>query len=156
MSPQKDFSGKIKPVITLLDHGLYQDLTEDTRLHYSYLWKGILTRNDEMIREAAKNLNVEQFYQIFAMVVTRKEYKDIMNTKEKEVAKRLRAPTKEEEMEFRNRMNPELMKDLMNLFNQMNKEILLLFKVNDFIRVITTRLGSPVNQFEIMVKLNYL
>ena len=44
VSPQKDFSGKIKPVITLLDHGLYQDLTEDVKLHYSYLWKGMFNR----------------------------------------------------------------------------------------------------------------
>ena len=34
----------------------------------------------------------------------------------------------------------------------MNRNVLLLFKVNDFIRAITLRLGSPVKQYEIMVK----
>ena len=74
-----------------------------------------------MIREAAKNLNAEKFYQIFAMVVAKKEYKDIMDMKEKDVNKRLKTPTKEEQIEMMKKMNPDIMKDLMTLFHQMNK-----------------------------------
>jgi aarF domain-containing kinase len=152
VTPEKDSTGKIKPIITLLDHGLYQDLTEDVKLHYSYLWKGILTRNEDMIRVAAKNLNVEQFYQLLAIMVAKKDYKDIMDIQEKDYNKRLKAPTKEEQLAMMKQVDAEILKEITVLFSQMNKEVLLLFKVNDFIRVITSRLGSPVKHYEIMAK----
>lgn len=32
--------------VVLLDHGIYTDLTKDTRLSYTKLWRGILTQNE--------------------------------------------------------------------------------------------------------------
>lgn len=83
-----------------------------------------MTRDDDMIREAAKGLNVEKLYQIFAMAVARKDYQQIMNTKEKDTEKRLKAPTKQEQleqMEKWQKMDPELKKELTHMFSQMNK-----------------------------------
>jgi len=152
VTAQKDFAGKIKPKITLLDHGLYQELSEDVKLQYSYLWKGILTRNETMIREAADKLNVGRFYQLLAIMVAKKDYKDIMNVNEKDFNQRLKNPTKEEQIEMMKQVDAEVLKEITVLFSQMNKDVLLLFKVNDFIRAITSRLGSPVKQYEIMAK----
>ena len=42
VSAQVDSHGNKKPLLTLLDHGLYQDLTDEVKLQYSYLWKGSL------------------------------------------------------------------------------------------------------------------
>lgn len=38
----------------------------------------------------------------------------------------------------------------------MNRELLLLFKVNDFLRTIDNKLGAPINTFKITVKINFL
>jgi len=152
ISSQKDASGRVKPVLTLLDHGLYQDLSDDTRLQYSYLWKGILTRDENMIREAAENLGVGQFYKLLAIMVSRKDFKDIMNQNEKDYNKRLRLPNKEEQKEMAKQLNIDIIRDITVLMSEMNKDVLLLFKVNDFIRFITLQLGSPVKQYEIMAK----
>jgi aarF domain-containing kinase len=152
VTAQKDSRGHLKPVITLLDHGLYQELSEEVKLHYSYLWKGILTRDEDMIRQAADSLGVGQFYQLLAIMVTRKDFKDIMDQKETDYNKRLKNPTKEEQIEMMKQVDANVIKEITILFDQMNKDILLLFKINDFIRVITTRLGSPVKQFEIIAR----
>jgi len=152
ITPQKDSSGKIKPVLTLLDHGLYQELTDDVKLHYSYLWKGILTRDEKLIQEAATKLGVGKFYQLLALMVSRKEFKDIMDTNEADYNKRLRLPNKEEQQAMVKQLNGDIIKEITILFDEMNKDILLLFKVNDFIRAITQRLGTPIKQYEIMAQ----
>jgi len=41
ISCEVDSRGRKKPILTLLDHGLYQDLSDELRLNYSYLWKGM-------------------------------------------------------------------------------------------------------------------
>ena len=107
--------------MTLLDHGLYQHLEEDVRLNYSYLWKGILTRDEALIQQAAENLGVGQFYQLLAMMVSRKEYKQIMNKSEGDMNQRLKLPNKDEQKEMMKQLTPEIVKDLTVLFSEMNK-----------------------------------
>jgi len=137
ITPQKDASGKIKPILTLLDHGLYQELSDDVKLHYSYLWKGIfeafyfqirmisfkgiLTRDEKLIQEAATKLGVGKFYQLLALMVSRKEYKDIMDGKEADYNKRLRLPNKEEQQEMVKQLNSDIVKQITILFDEMNK-----------------------------------
>jgi len=36
--------------VVLLDHGIYTDLTDETRLSYNKLWRGILTQNEMKIK----------------------------------------------------------------------------------------------------------
>lgn len=74
-----------------------------------------------MIQEAASNLGVGQFYQLLAMMVSRKDYKDIMDKKEVDFNKRLKLPNKEEQKEMMAQITPEIIKDLTVLFSEMNK-----------------------------------
>lgn len=74
-----------------------------------------------MIREAADKLNVGQFYQLLAMMIAKKDYKDIMNAGEKDFNKRLKNPTKEEQIEMMKQVDAEVLKEITVLFSQMNK-----------------------------------
>jgi len=74
-----------------------------------------------MIQEAASNLGVGQFYQLLAIMVSRKDYKDIMNKKEIDFNKRLKLPNKEEQKEMMNQLTSDVLKDITVLFSEMNK-----------------------------------
>ena len=62
----------------LLDHGIYTELPEDTRLSYALLWRGILSQDDDMLREASTALGSD-FHQLFTSMVTNRKYEDVMN-----------------------------------------------------------------------------
>ena len=47
-----------QPQLVLLDHGLYRDVEESTRLHYCALWKGIVLADEDAIITASKGLGV--------------------------------------------------------------------------------------------------
>ena len=47
-----------QPQLVLLDHGLYRDVEESTRLHYCELWKGIVLADEDAIIRASKGLGV--------------------------------------------------------------------------------------------------
>ena len=82
---------------------------------------GILTRDEKLIQEAATKLGVGKFYQLLALMVSRKEYKDIMDGKESDYNKRLRLPNKEEQQEMVKQLNADIVKQITILFDEMNK-----------------------------------
>ena len=57
---KKDKKGRPtgKPELILLDHGLYKELSEDLKVAYSYLWKGIMIQDEQMMKESSMNLGV--------------------------------------------------------------------------------------------------
>ena len=66
--------------IVLLDHGIYTDLTKETRLSYCKLWRGILTQNERKIKEASKELGAD-FYELFTAMIVNRTYEDVMDEK---------------------------------------------------------------------------
>lgn len=47
--------------IVILDHGIYTNLSEEVRLSYTKLWRGLLTQDEEKIRDASVELGAD-FY----------------------------------------------------------------------------------------------
>lgn len=39
--------------LVILDHGIYTELPHDTRLSYTKLWRGILSQDEKMIKDAS-------------------------------------------------------------------------------------------------------
>ena len=64
--------------MVILDHGIYTDLTDETRLSYNKLWRGILTQNDNMIKEASVEMGAD-FHELFAAMIVQRNYDDIMD-----------------------------------------------------------------------------
>jgi len=50
-----------KPLLIILDHGIYTDIGTQTRLSYTRLWRGILSQDEKMIKQASVELGVD-FY----------------------------------------------------------------------------------------------
>lgn len=71
-------NGKEDLELVILDHGLYTNLTKETRLSYTKLWRGILSQDMEMIKEGSIEMGAD-YYELFAAMVVNRTYKDIMN-----------------------------------------------------------------------------
>jgi len=142
-----------KPVITLLDHGLYQDLTDDVRLQYSYLWKGILMRDEEMIKKAAIDLGVGDWYPLLTAMVTRKRFDDVMDQQaEGSYDNRLRFNNTAAEKDRMQVYAKKFAKEITMVLHDINKDVLLLFKIDTFLNSITNQLGDPINKYEILAR----
>ena len=68
--------------IVLLDHGIYTQLTNETRLSYTTLWRGLLTQDERKIRNSAKELGAD-FYELFSSMIVGRKYEDIMDPDQK-------------------------------------------------------------------------
>lgn len=76
--------------MVLLDHGLYKYLPQKLRVDYSYLWKGLITLDEEMLKMAIRNIGIdEENYRLFAMMVTAKDWDKIMDGSSNDVNSRL-------------------------------------------------------------------
>ena len=70
-------NGKDDVQVVLLDHGIYTELRESTRLSYTKLWRGVLTQNEDKIKEASKELGAD-FYQMMVGIVVNRTWEDVM------------------------------------------------------------------------------
>ena len=65
--------------IVLLDHGLYSELTDQVRLSYTKLWRGILTQNEEVIKEASREIVGEKYYKVFTTMIVAESFDNVMD-----------------------------------------------------------------------------
>ena len=59
--------------LVLLDHGLYQELSEDVRNSYNRLWLGLVLKNQEMVSKAAKELGTDNGRLLISMLTSKPE-----------------------------------------------------------------------------------
>ncbi len=81
---RKDEYGKLQLVI--LDHGIYTDLGDETRLSYNKMWRGILSQDESIIKAASKEMGAD-FYQLFTAMVVNRKYEDVMDKDKKQKMK---------------------------------------------------------------------
>jgi aarF domain-containing kinase len=75
---EKDFNGKNKLKIVLLDHGLYRHLEDDFRFNYINIWRGIINQNKEVLKIACNNIGIDKV-ELFMSILCSKTYDDIMD-----------------------------------------------------------------------------
>ncbi len=143
--------GRKEPVLVLLDHGCYSALSEETRLSYSYLWKGILTRDESLIRDAGTKLGVGDLYKLLACIVSRKPYDEILDETKKDYNERLHVGNTEEERQKLQKYARGAVKEITHILHKINKEVILLFKTQDFLASISNQLGAEIKKYEITV-----
>jgi len=64
--------------LVILDHGIYTELPHDTRISYTKLWRGILSQDEQVIKEASKELGAD-FYELFTAIIVNRTYDDVMD-----------------------------------------------------------------------------
>ena len=76
--------------IVLLDHGLYLTYGDDFRYQISLLWRGVITQNKEILRDACKRIGIKQD-EMFIHLLTSNDYSEVMDEDKKFNEDRLKA-----------------------------------------------------------------
>ena len=141
-------NGQVQLVI--LDHGIYTALSEDTRLSYTKLWRGILSQDETMIKHASHELGAD-FFQLFTAMIVNRTYDDVMD-KEKKVKMKARLGDVNDSKTQQALQGYALYyhKDIVEILDQIKRELLLVMKTNNYLRAIDRRLGNPHNTFSVI------
>lgn len=140
--------------LILLDHGLYREIDDEFRYYYSNFWRGVLNQNQKLIEDSCKNLNISH-YHLFTSMILNKKYDDVMTTNKKYSDTRFQlANNKKDKDELRKHVQ-DYHKDMTIILNNVRQEMLLLMKVNEYLRAIDRSLGIPMNNFFTMMNSIY-
>ncbi|XP_017384018.1 aarF domain-containing protein kinase 1 isoform X2 [Cebus imitator] len=127
--------GTGKAEIVLLDHGLYQVLTEEFRLNYCHLWQSLIWTDMKRVKEYSQRLGAGDLYPLFACMLTARSW-DSVNRGISQ------APvTATEDLEIRNNAGNYL-PQISQLLNHVPRQMLLILKTNDLLRGIEAALGT--------------
>lgn len=153
MLVRKLSNGKIQ--LVMLDHGLYRELDDEFRYYYSKFWIGIVKQNENLIKEACIGLNIKQ-YQLFVSIILSKRYENVMKDNTKYDENRFSQKLNKIEQSNLRKDATESHKDITHLLNEVRQEMLLLLKINEYLRAIDRKLGNPYNNFIEMMKIIYV
>ncbi|XP_004584631.2 aarF domain-containing protein kinase 1 isoform X2 [Ochotona princeps] len=121
--------------IILLDHGLYQVLTDEFRLDYCHLWQSLIWTDMKKVKTYSQRLGAGDLYPLFACMLTARSW-DSVN---KGISQ---APvTASEDSEIRNNA-ANYLPQISQLLNHVPRQMLLIFKTNDLLRGIEAALGT--------------
>ncbi|XP_011535287.1 aarF domain-containing protein kinase 1 isoform X3 [Homo sapiens] len=127
--------GTGKAEIVLLDHGLYQMLTEEFRLNYCHLWQSLIWTDMKRVKEYSQRLGAGDLYPLFACMLTARSW-DSVNRGISQ------APvTATEDLEIRNNA-ANYLPQISHLLNHVPRQMLLILKTNDLLRGIEAALGT--------------
>ncbi|XP_070325786.1 aarF domain-containing protein kinase 1 isoform X2 [Odocoileus virginianus] len=123
-----------KAEIVLLDHGLYQALTEEFRLDYCRLWQSLIWTDMQRVRKYSQRLGAGDLYPLFACMLTARSW-DAVNRGIGQTP-----VTATEDSEIRNHA-ANYLPQISQLLNRVPRQMLLIFKTNDLLRGIEAALG---------------
>ncbi|XP_049755436.1 aarF domain-containing protein kinase 1 isoform X1 [Elephas maximus indicus] len=127
--------GTGKAEVILLDHGLYQVLTEEFRLDYCHLWQSLIWTDMKKVKEYSQRLGAGELYPLFACMLTARSW----NSVNRGISQ---APvTATEESEIRDSA-ANYLPQVSQLLNHVPRQMLLIFKTNDLLRSIEAALGT--------------
>ncbi|XP_030877094.1 uncharacterized aarF domain-containing protein kinase 1-like [Leptonychotes weddellii] len=66
-----------KAEIVLLDHGLYQVLTDEFRLDYCHLWQSLIWTDMEKVKKYSQRLGAGELYPLFACMLTARSWHSV-------------------------------------------------------------------------------
>ncbi|XP_017876402.1 uncharacterized aarF domain-containing protein kinase 1 [Ceratina calcarata] len=129
--------------IILLDHGLYANLSNEFRWEYSKLWLAIFDGDKSAMQKHCANLGVADMYGLLACMVSGRSWNTIMAGVQK-----TKYGTQEKE-EFQKEI-PNLLPQISNVLDKVNRQMLLILKTNDLMRCIEYSLKTESRMSGIM------
>ncbi|KAK3092968.1 hypothetical protein FSP39_009499 [Pinctada imbricata] len=124
--------------IVLLDHGLYQTLTDDFRVNYSQLWLSLINSDLDGIKKYSGLLNCGDMYGLFACMLTARSWNSVMSGIDKSQV------TEDETNEIKENAAMYLIQ-ISEILNKVPRQMLLIFKTNDVLRGIEYTLEAKAN-----------
>lgn len=124
--------------LVLLDHGLYQTLTDDFRVNYSKMWLAMINADEEGMKRHAKAMNVGPMYGLFACMLTARSWKALSSGISKHEL------TETEGFEIKVNVAKYLI-EISDILNRVPRQLLLILKTNDVLRGIEASLHTRAN-----------
>ena len=131
--------------VVLLDHGLYTQVDDATRVAFGRFWKSLILRDERGIRDSSLALGIKE-YELFAMLTTGKVLKSHLTT-----SKVSSDINKEDVSQIKKFIsaNQDKMDDL---FTSLPPATFLMFRNMNIVRSINRDLGTPVDRFQLMAR----
>lgn len=134
-----------KPEIVLVDHGLYRRLDREFQVSYASLWKNLMLADLKGIKEACTELGAEQAYALFSAMLTARPFDELIErSKKKSLRYETQTSSKADQAMIRGYAQ-QFLHEIFGLLNRLPRQMLLLLKMNDCLRHIDHKLGSPTN-----------
>ena len=132
----------------LLDHGLYTELQDETRLSYTKLWRGILTQNEEQIKEASREIVGERYYQVFTTMIVAESYDKVMDPGQlgAEGTGKKDAAAQAEVRDYA-LLNSQ---EILEILSRLPSEVKLILKTTYYLKAVYERLGNPINSTDVV------
>lgn len=132
-----------KAELVLLDHGLYEYLSESDRAALCKLWRSIVLRDDTAMKKYSNVLGVKDYFIFCEMLLQRP-----INMKDFSLSNIL----SREETSYMRDMAANHFDSIMQVLKSMPRPMLLVFRNINTVRSINISLGAPVDRYCVMAK----
>ncbi|KAM7283378.1 putative aarF domain-containing protein kinase 5 [Ixodes scapularis] len=139
---QKGEDGKAR--IVLLDHGLYEDITNENRLSLCQLWKAIIMNDQVAMKAHSLELGVSN-YPVFCEI--------LMQRPLRRPTLRIRNRLSSEDVAYMRTMVQGHFDEVMDCIRSLPRPMLLVFRNINTVRSITKNHGHPVDRFTLMARI---
>uniref|UniRef100_A0ACB8G4Y6 AarF domain-containing protein kinase 1 n=1 Tax=Sphaerodactylus townsendi TaxID=933632 RepID=A0ACB8G4Y6_9SAUR len=124
-----------KTHIILLDHGLYQTLTDSFRLDYCRLWQALIKADMKQVQKYSRKLGAGDLYPLFACMLTARSWESVNRGIDQLPV------TAKENVEIRTNA-ANYLPQINVLLNNIPRQMLLLLKTNDLLRGVESALQT--------------
>ncbi|KAL4927220.1 ABC1 kinase family protein [Aspergillus undulatus] len=137
--------------IILYDHGLYRDITRETRRNYAKLWLAVIEADEARMREYSRKVAgvTDEQFPLFASAITGRDYTVLSK---KNIAS---FRTEAEKENISGALGEGMLQQLVELLGQVPRIMLLILKTNDLTRSLDENLHTrqgPVRTFLILAR----
>uniref|UniRef100_A0A8C9YTW4 AarF domain containing kinase 5 n=1 Tax=Sander lucioperca TaxID=283035 RepID=A0A8C9YTW4_SANLU len=132
-----------KAELVLLDHGLYEYLSQRDRVALCKLWRSIVLRDEAAMEKYSKALGVKEYFLFCEMLLQRP-----INMRELGLSNIL----SREETTYMREMASHRFESIMRVLKSMPRPMLLVFRNINTVRSINITLGAPVDRYFVMAK----
>ncbi|XP_056274790.1 uncharacterized aarF domain-containing protein kinase 5 [Pseudoliparis swirei] len=132
-----------KAELVLLDHGLYEFLSQHDRVALCKLWRAVVLREEAAMEKYARALGVKEYFLFCEMLLQRP-----INMRELGLSNAL----SREETTYMRQMASDRFDSVMQVLKEMPRPMLLVFRNINTVRSINITLGAPVDRYFVMAK----
>jgi len=122
--------------ITMLDHGLYQTLTDDFRITYCKYWQALLRADIESMKCLGESLGVGDLHGLFACIISARSWNAITSGIDK-------TSFSKKEMQEIQSFAVTYIPEITEVLNRVPRQMILILKTNDLLRGIDSNLSTP-------------
>ncbi|XP_074842561.1 putative aarF domain-containing protein kinase 5 isoform X2 [Carettochelys insculpta] len=132
-----------KAQLVLLDHGLYEFLSERDRMALCKLWRAIIVRDDAAMRACSAQLGVQDYFLFCEILMQRPLPRGQL---------RLANMLTREETLYMQTMAQQHFDRIMQVLKDLPRPMLLVFRNINTVRSINIALGTPADRYFLMAK----